>query len=149
MNSARSIPSFELATSTANPSVRFQFLAPISSEKLELDRYTSRWFESPDNVDESIPPLIEDAITLTPRFLLNNDERMSARTLNEDAPFPCVSCGKVFATASVMQRMGEKLKDHWMFQNPEQRARLQMCEDCRVKDMFEREGGLTSTDRPS
>jgi len=85
----------------------------------------------------------ENAISLHARYLMDNDRRMSTRTLHEEAPFDCVKCGKPFATASVMQRMQEKLKDHWMFQNPEQRRRLQMCEDCRVTDLYAAEGGLT------
>jgi len=89
----------------------------------------------------------ENAITLTPRFLFDNDARMSTRTLNEEDPFNCVSCGKPFATQSVMARMREKLAGHWMFQKPEQMRRLEMCEDCRVKDMLVSEGGLAPSNR--
>jgi hypothetical protein len=32
--------------------------------------------------------------------------------------------------------MQQKLEGHWMFQTEEVRRRLQMCEHCRVKDMF-------------
>jgi hypothetical protein len=43
--------------------------------------------------------------------------------------------------------MVEKLSGHWMFQQkPEQLARLRMCEDCRVKDMFRDGGGLLDVD---
>jgi hypothetical protein len=38
--------------------------------------------------------------------------------------------------------MREKLSGHWMFQKPEAVKRLEMCEDCRVKDMFKDGGGL-------
>ena len=38
--------------------------------------------------------------------------------------------------------MTDKLSAHWMFQKPEAVLRLQMCEDCRVKDMFKDGGGL-------
>jgi len=89
----------------------------------------------------------EQAVTLEPRFVFDNDLRMSTVSLNEEAPFNCIKCGKAFATASVMKRMEEKLADHWMFQNPEQRDRLKMCEDCRIADMFDRDGGLTPHDR--
>jgi hypothetical protein len=37
--------------------------------------------------------------------------------------------------------MQEKLKGHWMFQDANALRRLQMCEDCRVKDMFQHERG--------
>lgn len=86
----------------------------------------------------------EQAISLQPRFVYDNDRRMSTVTLNEEQPFHCISCGKAFATASVMARMQEKLADHWMFQKPEQRNRLKMCEDCRIADMFDKDGGLTA-----
>ncbi len=84
----------------------------------------------------------EDAITRSPRFLFDAEARRAGRVLNEDKPFHCVSCGKAFATTRVIERMREKLKDHWMFQKPEAVRRMEMCEDCRVKDMFKDGGGL-------
>ncbi len=86
----------------------------------------------------------EQAISLQARFVYDNDQRMSTTTLNEEEPFHCISCGKAFATASVMARMEQKLADHWMFQKPEQRNRLKMCEDCRIADMFDKDGGLAA-----
>jgi ferredoxin len=85
----------------------------------------------------------EDAITLEARFLFDWDERRKPRVLNEEAPFCCVSCGKPFATQSVIGRMTEKLSGHHMFQTEEAIRRLQMCGDCRVVDMFAKdlEGG--------
>ena len=46
--------------------------------------------------------------------------------------------------------MAKKLEDHWMFQGEAERRRLEMCEDCRVKDMFKDGGGLLDglDDRP-
>ena len=79
----------------------------------------------------------EDAISRRARVLYEPSLQRERRTLNEDAPFLCVTCGKPFATQSMMRRMREKLAGHWMFQRPEQQRRLQMCEDCRVRDMFE------------
>ncbi len=81
----------------------------------------------------------ENAITLLPRLLLDRDKRMTRRVLNEEEPFHCVVCGKPFATMSVIERMQDKLRGHWMFQDADARRRLQMCQDCRVKDMFESE----------
>ncbi len=89
----------------------------------------------------------ENAITRECRFLFDNDQRMRSRTLNEDQPFQCIKCGKEFATQSVMDKMQSKLKDHWMFQKPNALSRLKMCEDCRIEDMFQAEGGLTDTRR--
>ncbi len=79
----------------------------------------------------------EDAISLAPRFMYDAEERLRMQTLNEEEPFCCVVCGKPFATQSMMKRMQEKLKGHWMFQEGNALRRLQMCEDCRVKDMFQ------------
>lgn len=78
----------------------------------------------------------ESAITRSARVLFEPALQREKRTLNEEAPFLCVSCGKPFATQSMMRRMKEKLADHWMFQKPETVRRLEMCEDCRVRDMF-------------
>ena len=77
----------------------------------------------------------EDAISLEARFLYNPNERQQTRILNEEEPFCCVSCGKAFATGSVIESMRSKLEGHWMFQDEASRRRLEMCEDCRVADI--------------
>jgi ferredoxin len=84
----------------------------------------------------------EDAIERVARFVYDPRLRRDLRVLNEDAPFHCVGCGKAFATTRVIERMRDKLAGHWMFQKPEAVKRLEMCEDCRVKDMFKDGGGL-------
>ena len=81
----------------------------------------------------------ESCITRSPRYLFDREARRRARTLNEDQPFHCVSCGKVFGTTAVVMRMQQRLAGHSMFQAPGALARLLMCEDCRVKDMFRSE----------
>jgi ferredoxin len=78
----------------------------------------------------------EDAIRLHPRLLFDAELRQQTRTLHEEAPFCCVSCGKPFTTSGLLAKMQHKLEGHWMFQSEESRRRLQMCEHCRVKDMF-------------
>ena len=83
----------------------------------------------------------ESCITRTPRYLFDREVRRRPRTLNEDQPFRCVSCGKVFGTTSVVMRMQQRLAGHSMFQAPGALNRLRMCEDCRVKDMFRSEAG--------
>jgi len=89
----------------------------------------------------------EDAVTLEPRLLFDREQRAARRVLNEDQPFACVSCGKVFGSTRTVERMLEKLAGHWMFAGkPEQLRRLRMCEDCRVKDMFRDGGGLLDPD---
>lgn len=85
----------------------------------------------------------ESSISRTRRYLFDIDSRMRARTMNEDAPFYCRVCGKPFASSVMLNKMKEKLKGHWMFQDADSVARLEMCEDCRVKDMFAAEGGFT------
>lgn len=76
----------------------------------------------------------EDAIWITPRLLFDRSARHKLRTLYEEEPFCCTSCGKPFATRSVIDNMLAKLQGHWMFQNERARKRLTMCEDCRVTD---------------
>lgn len=82
----------------------------------------------------------EHAITLAPRYLYDPEQRRRVRMLNEEPPFHCVSCGKPFATRSVIERMTERLKGHWMFQGESALRRLRMCDDCRVRDMFGSDG---------
>ncbi len=79
----------------------------------------------------------EDAITLKPRLLFDLETRNRARELNQDTPFACISCGKPFAPTSVIHKMQEKLKDHYMFGNERALDRLKMCEDCRVVDIVQ------------
>jgi hypothetical protein len=68
--------------------------------------------------------------------LLDREARGRTRLLREDSPFHCVSCGKPFATASVIGRMEQRLADHSMFREPKSLHRLRMCADCRVADMM-------------
>ncbi len=83
----------------------------------------------------------EKVIELAPRYVYDPELRKATRILNEEEPFCCVACGKPFATQSMMNKLQEKLKGHWMFQKPDALGRLRMCEDCRVKDMFTHEEG--------
>ena len=78
----------------------------------------------------------EQAIQLIPRFVIDRDVRRSRQTLHEEQPFYCVVCNKPFASQSVIKTMHEKLGNHWMFQSEQAQRRIEMCEDCRVKDML-------------
>jgi len=78
----------------------------------------------------------EGAISLSPRFLYDVEAREQPRLLHEEQPLCCVSCGKPFATRSMLEVLERKLAGHWMFQDEASRRRLQMCEDCRVRDLF-------------
>ncbi len=87
----------------------------------------------------------EDAITLHPRLSLK-DTAHSVRTLREEEPFACVSCGKPFGVRKSIERTIERLAGHAMLSaDPRMAQRLRMCADCRVIDQF-REG---KTDMPS
>jgi hypothetical protein len=67
--------------------------------------------------------------------------RGAQRLLHEEQPACCISCGKPFATKSMLKVMAKKLEDHWMFQSDADRRRLEMCEDCRVKDLMRAQQG--------
>lgn len=92
------------------------------------------------------PACPEDAITLAPRFLYDPGQRRAARALHEEPPFCCVSCGKPLATRKMMERMTEKLRTHRMFRTPEAMRRVQMCGDCRVRDVYRAEAGWPGAD---
>lgn len=86
----------------------------------------------------------ENVITLQPRYLVDSGVSRQARVLNEEEPFNCVRCHKPFATRKMIDNMTTKLGDHWMFGDNQALRRLKMCEDCRVKDIFEAsEAGIT------
>jgi len=76
----------------------------------------------------------ENAIWIMPRLLFDRPARHKLRILYEEEPFCCTSCGKPFATRSVIDSMFAKLQGHWMFQDERARKRLTMREDCRVVD---------------
>ncbi|HSP57504.1 MAG TPA: 4Fe-4S dicluster domain-containing protein [Halomonas sp.] len=76
----------------------------------------------------------EDAITLSPGFLAS-DARSERRVCHEEAAFDCIRCGKPFATTSTVETIKAKLANHPYFAG-DAMARLEMCEDCRVKDVW-------------
>ncbi len=83
----------------------------------------------------------EGSISLRPRMLYNLEERSRRRILIEDDPFYCLRCNKAFAPARTIEAVLGKLSGHWMYcGRPEQLQRLKMCDDCRVRDMFEHDG---------
>ncbi|MFT5665721.1 MAG: ferredoxin [Gammaproteobacteria bacterium] len=84
----------------------------------------------------------EQAITLTPRIIFDREQRNRSRALSQDTPFGCITCGKPFASTSVIKKMNEKLKDHYMFQGARALDRLKMCEDCRVVDIVQDDNAM-------
>ena len=81
----------------------------------------------------------EDAITLAPRLLLGK-EAQAAVVLNAAEPYLCVRCSKPFATRQMIENMVGRLGSHSMFATSDSLRRLQMCADCRVIDMMEKQG---------
>lgn len=77
----------------------------------------------------------ENAITLDPGFFAA-PERAVRHVCHEEAAFACISCGKPFATVSTVATIKEKLANHPYFAG-DAMARLEMCEDCRVKDVWQ------------
>lgn len=77
----------------------------------------------------------EKAITLNPGVTWNAQVRQEAQVLHEEEAACCTSCGKPFAPASMVKMLTEKLQNHSHFQG-EAIRRLNMCEDCRVRDIF-------------
>jgi ferredoxin len=84
----------------------------------------------------------ENAIGPSPRYLYDSSQRRVARVMYEEQPFNCVACGKPFATQKMIDKMTQKLSQHWMFQSKDAMRRVQMCDDCRVTDMYRKEAGM-------
>lgn len=77
----------------------------------------------------------EKVISLNPGLTWNAQTRQEAQVLHEEEAACCTSCGKPFAPASMVKMLTEKLQNHSQFQG-EAIRRLNMCEDCRVRDIF-------------
>ncbi len=84
----------------------------------------------------------ESAITLTSQYRYDSIEARKISTLNEEEPFHCVTCHKAFASQGMIRNMLGKLTSHWMYQDEKALRRLKMCDDCRVKDIFNDDGAV-------
>jgi ferredoxin len=84
----------------------------------------------------------EHAITLEPRLITDIEQRRRVVTLHEEVPFCCITCGKAFATKSLIDNMAKKLEGHYMFNSQRAKQRLMMCEDCRVIDVVQDEAAM-------
>jgi ferredoxin len=75
----------------------------------------------------------EKVISLVPRIDFRA-ATAAASVLKEEAPFPCVRCGKPFGVKSTIERVVAKLAGkHWMYQGTASRLDvIKMCEECRV-----------------
>ncbi|WP_394167158.1 4Fe-4S binding protein [Photobacterium piscicola] len=79
----------------------------------------------------------EKVITLEAGFNWDWQARKADALIHEEPAACCISCGKPFAPASMVKMLTEKLQRHSHFQG-EAIRRLSMCEDCRVRDIFEK-----------
>ncbi|MEC6797365.1 4Fe-4S binding protein [Photobacterium sp. S4TG1] len=79
----------------------------------------------------------EKVITLDAGFNWDWQARKADALIHEEPAACCISCGKPFAPASMVKMLTEKLQRHSHFQG-EAIRRLSMCEDCRVRDIFEK-----------
>jgi len=86
----------------------------------------------------------ERAITLEPRLIADAQQRRGVITLHEETPFCCITCGKAFATKSLIDNMTQKLAGHYMFKSERSKLRLMMCEDCRVVDVVQDDEAMRS-----
>ncbi|BAI71360.1 4Fe-4S ferredoxin, iron-sulfur binding [Azospirillum sp. B510] len=90
----------------------------------------------------------EKVISLVPEIDFR-DRARGASVIKEEEPFCCVSCGKPFASRSSIEKIVTALAGkHPMFATPEAANRIRMCEDCRVRDQFERVGEPFALGRP-
>ena len=71
---------------------------------------------------------------------------LKMRILKQEQPFLCIRCGKPFATVSVIREITRRLQGHPSFQ-AEDFERIKMCEDCRVRSLYESERGAGSAAR--
>ncbi len=79
----------------------------------------------------------ESAISLQAQYRYDSNEARKISSLHSEEPFHCVTCHKAFASHKMISNMLGKLTGHWMFQDDKALRRLKMCDDCRVKDIFE------------
>ncbi|WP_095497709.1 4Fe-4S binding protein [Paraferrimonas haliotis] len=77
----------------------------------------------------------EQVISLTPQVTFDAAARQQTQILKEEQPFDCIKCGKPFATQAMVSKIMKLVGTHSAFEGHSDR--LQMCEDCRTKDLFQ------------
>ena len=78
----------------------------------------------------------EQALGLVPRLGWDKDRVEKPQTLWAEAPAACLCCGRPFAPPGLLAKIQSRLAGHWLYQREEDRRRLFMCRDCRVRDIF-------------
>ncbi len=76
----------------------------------------------------------EKAIRLLPRLRCDAEAVEASAVLLEAEPFHCIECGEAFASLAMVNRMQEKLSNHWMYSSDRQIRRLRLCRICRTRD---------------
>jgi len=89
----------------------------------------------------------EKAIALAPRLNLLPDAKRP-RVLNEAEVLGCVRCGKPLGAKKMIESMFNKLAAHSMFPDEKSRARIKMCADCRVVDLYSEENPVDIRNLP-
>jgi ferredoxin len=77
----------------------------------------------------------EQAITLAPQLNLSAEAK-KPRVLNTAEILGCTRCGKPLGAKKMIENMFNKLATHSMFPDEQSRARIKMCADCRVVDLY-------------
>jgi ferredoxin len=80
----------------------------------------------------------EQALVLAPQLVWDPVRAERPRRLYAQEAMACIRCGRPFAPPGLVARLRERLEGHWMYQREEDRRRLSMCRDCRLRDLFSR-----------
>ena len=78
----------------------------------------------------------EKAIELYAQMVFERNISEAQQILIREESINCIGCGKPFASARLVERMTDRLKDHWMYRSQKERERLKMCRECRLQDIF-------------
>ncbi|MGF1694207.1 4Fe-4S binding protein [Vibrio lamellibrachiae] len=79
----------------------------------------------------------ESALSLAPQINWDRASRIQPRVLHHEKPAECLRCQKPFAPQSMITMLQDKLRGHSQFSDEASINRIAMCEDCRVRDVFE------------
>lgn len=78
----------------------------------------------------------EKALSMKVQMNWNKEQRQETQIMHKEDAACCLTCGKPFAPASMIEMLRVKLQGNPHFSDEASINRLYMCEDCRVKDIF-------------
>ncbi|MGR6861420.1 4Fe-4S dicluster domain-containing protein [Aliivibrio salmonicida] len=78
----------------------------------------------------------EKALSMKVQMNWNKEQRQETQVMHKEDAACCLTCGKPFAPASMIEMLRVKLQGNPHFSDEASINRLYMCEDCRVKDIF-------------